>query len=59
MNSAPYRLHMTSSFVAASTSNARIVALRFLFGMACGRKNMERRMQFRTKPMQLPIVRAR
>lgn len=51
-----YQLHMTDTGVTASTFNARIVALRFFFGMTCGREDMKRYMQFRTKPKKLPIV---
>jgi len=38
------------------TFNARIVALRFFFGMTCGREEMKRYMQFRTQPRKLPVV---
>ncbi len=51
-----YQLHMTNTGVTATTFNARIVALRFFFGMTCGREEMKRFMQFRTKPKKLPIV---
>lgn len=43
-----YQLHMTDAGVTPSTFNARIVALRFFFGMTCGREEMKRYMQFRT-----------
>jgi integrase/recombinase XerD len=33
-----YQLHMTDSGVTASTFNTRIIALRFFFGMTCGRE---------------------
>ena len=33
-----YQLHMTDVGVTPSTFNARIVALRFFFGMTCGRE---------------------
>lgn len=36
-----YQLHMTDTGVTASTFNARIVALRFFFGMTCGREDMK------------------
>jgi integrase/recombinase XerD len=51
-----YQLHMTDTGVTASTFNTRIVALRFFFGMTCGREEMKRFMQFRTQPRKLPIV---
>ncbi len=51
-----YQLHMTDTDVSPSTFNARIVALRFFFGMTCGREAMKRFMQFRTQPRKLPIV---
>jgi integrase/recombinase XerD len=51
-----YQLHMTNAGITPSTFNARIVALRFFFGMTCGREEMKRHMQFRTKPRRLPVV---
>jgi integrase/recombinase XerD len=51
-----YQLHMTDAGVTPSTFNARIVALRFFFGMTCGREEMKRFMQFRTEPRRLPVV---
>ena len=51
-----YQLHMTDAGVTPSTFNARIVALRFFFGMTCGREDMKRYMQFRTQPRKLPVV---
>ena len=51
-----YQLHMTDTGVTASTFNTRIVALRFFFGMTCGREDMKRFMQFRTQPRKLPVV---
>lgn len=51
-----YQLHMTDTGVSPTTFNARIVALRFFFGMTCGREDMKRFMQFRTQPKKLPIV---
>jgi integrase/recombinase XerD len=51
-----YQLHMTDAGVTPSTFNARIVALRFFFGMTCGRDEMKRYMQFRTEPRRLPVV---
>ncbi|WP_029065986.1 site-specific integrase [Labrenzia sp. DG1229] len=51
-----YQLHMTNAAVSASTFNVRIVALRFFFGVTCGREEMKRHMQFRRKPRPLPIV---
>jgi site-specific recombinase XerD len=47
---------MTNAGVSPSTFNVRIVALRFFFGMTCGREDMKRHMQFRRKPRPLPIV---
>ena len=43
-----YQLHMTDTGVTPSTFNTRIVALRFLFGITCGREDMKRFMQFKT-----------
>jgi hypothetical protein len=37
-----YQLHMTDSGVTPSTFNVRIVALRFFFGMTCGREDVDR-----------------
>ncbi|MEP3438627.1 MAG: tyrosine-type recombinase/integrase [Hoeflea sp.] len=51
-----YQLHMTNAGVSPTTFNARIVALRFFFGMTCGREDMKRYMQFRTQPRKLPLV---
>lgn len=51
-----YQLHMTNAAVSASTFNVRIVALRYFFGVTCGREEMKRHMQFRRKPRPLPIV---
>ena len=39
---------MTDTEVTPPTYNARIMALRFLFGKTCGREDMKRYMQFRT-----------
>ena len=51
-----YQLHMTDTGVTPSTFNVRIVALRFFFGMTCGREEIKRYMQFRTEPRKLPVV---
>ena len=51
-----YQLHMTDTEVTPPTYNARIMALRFLFGKTCGREDMKRYMQFRTQPRKLPVV---
>ena len=51
-----YQLHMTDTGVTPPTFNARIMALRFLFGTTCGREEMKRYMQFRTQPRKLPVV---
>lgn len=51
-----YQLHMTDSGVTPSTFNTRIVALRFFFGITCGREEMKRFMQFQRQPRKLPIV---
>jgi site-specific recombinase XerD len=51
-----YQLHMTNAGITPSIFNARIVALRFFFGMTCGREEMKRYMQFRTQPRKLPVV---
>jgi site-specific recombinase XerD len=50
------QLHMTDTGATPSTFNVRIVALRFFFGMTCGREEMKRYMQFRTEPRKLPVV---
>jgi integrase/recombinase XerD len=47
---------MNDAGVTPLTFNACIVALRFFFGMTCGRKQMKRFMQFRTEPRKLPVV---
>lgn len=51
-----YQLHMADSGVTASRFNVRIVALRFLFGMTCGREEMKRYTRFRSEPRKLPVV---
>ena len=51
-----YQLHMTDTEVTPSVYNTRITALRFFFGMTCGREEMKRYMQFRTEPRKLPVV---
>ena len=51
-----YQLHMTDTNVTPSVYNTRITALRFFFGMTCGREEMKRYMQFRTEPRKLPAV---
>ena len=51
-----YQLHMTNTGVSPWTFNARIVSLRFFFGVTCGREEMKRYMQFQRKPRKLPIV---
>ena len=51
-----YQLHMTDTGITPTTFNARIVALRFFFGMTCGREDMKRHMQFRRQPRKLPVV---
>ncbi len=51
-----YQLQMTDSGVTPSTFNTRIVALRFFFGITCGREEMKRFMQFQRQPRKLPIV---
>jgi hypothetical protein len=47
---------MTDTGITPSTFNTFIVALRFFFGMTCGREEMKRYMQFRTAPRKLPVV---
>jgi integrase/recombinase XerD len=47
---------MTNAGITPPMFNARIVALRFFFGMTCGREEMKRYMQFRTQPRKLPVV---
>jgi len=44
-----YQLHMADTNVTPSIFNARTVALRFLFSMTCGRDEMKKYMQFRTR----------
>lgn len=51
-----YQLHMTNAGVSPWTFNSRIVALRFFFGITCGREEMKRHMQFQRKPRNLPVV---
>ncbi len=43
-----YQLHMTDIEVTPSVYHKRIPALRFFFGMTCGREEMKRYMQFRS-----------
>ena len=47
---------MADAGITPTTFNARIVALRFFFGMTCGREEMKLYMQFRTQPRKLPVV---
>ena len=49
-----YQLHMADTGVSTGVFNARIVSLRFFFGMTCGREEMKRYMQFRRKPKKYP-----
>ncbi|UWQ27450.1 phage integrase N-terminal SAM-like domain-containing protein [Leisingera sp. M523] len=51
-----YQLHMTGTGITSSAFNARIIALRFFFGMTCWREEMKRYLQFRTQPRNLPVV---
>jgi len=51
-----YQLHMTDTEVPPPTFNARIMALRFLFGTTCDREDLKTYMQFRTQPRRLPSV---
>jgi len=51
-----YQLKMTQDGVSASSFNVRIISLRFLFGITCGRDEMKRLMQFYRKPRKRPIV---
>ena len=51
-----YQLHMAKTDVSVSTFNVRISSLRFFFSMTCGREDMNRYMQYRTKPRKLPVV---
>ena len=51
-----YQLHMTDAGIAPPTFNARIMALRFLFGTTCKREEMQQHMQFRRQPRRLPVV---
>jgi site-specific recombinase XerD len=51
-----YQLHMTEAGIAPPTFNARIMALRFLFGTTCGREEMQQHMPFRRQPRRLPVV---
>ena len=47
---------MTNAGVSATTFNVRIISLRFLFGVTCGREEMKRYMQFHRQPRKLPVV---
>ena len=51
-----YQVQTTDTGVTPPTYNARIMALRFLFGKICGREGMKKYMQFRTQPRKLPTV---
>jgi len=48
-----YQLHMTDTGVSTGTFNARIVSLRFFFGVTCGHEEMKRYMHFRRKSKEL------
>jgi integrase/recombinase XerD len=51
-----YQLQMTKDLVSATTFNVRIISLRFLFSVTCGREEMKRYMQFHRQPRKLPVV---
>lgn len=51
-----YQLRMTEAGITPPTFNARIMALRFLFGTTCQREEMHQHMQFRRQPRKLPVV---
>ena len=51
-----YQLHMTDAGITPPTFNARIMALRFLFGTTCKSEEMHEHMQFRRQPRRLPVV---
>ncbi len=51
-----WQLHMTDTGVTPSTFDTRIVALRFFFGITCGRGDMKRFMQFKTQPKKPQMV---
>lgn len=51
-----HQLDMTDTGISAGVFNARIVSLRFFFGVTCGREEMKRHMQFRRKAKKLPVV---
>ena len=53
-----HQIYMTDTGVTPSTFNVRIVALRFFFGMTCGREGIKRYMQFRTEPRKVPVISA-
>ncbi|MGN7754683.1 hypothetical protein [Sinorhizobium sp. 22678] len=50
-----YQLHMTNAGVTPTTFNARIVALRFFLGTACGLEEIKRHIHFRRQPQKLPV----
>ncbi|MDU8913913.1 integrase, partial [Aestuariicoccus sp. MJ-SS9] len=50
------RRHMTDTGVTPSAFDVRVGTPRFFFGMTCGREEMGRDMQFRTRPRKLPVV---
>ena len=47
---------MTDCGVTTSVYNTRIGALRFFFGMTCGKEEMKQFMQFKTFPRKLPVA---
>jgi hypothetical protein len=47
---------MTENGISASTFSARIISLRFFFGVTCGRDQMKCFVQFHRKPRKLPVV---
>jgi len=47
---------MTRENIGIPIFNQRIIALRFFFGMTCGREEMKRHMQFRRATRKLPVV---
>ncbi|MEM6664568.1 MAG: phage integrase N-terminal SAM-like domain-containing protein [Pseudomonadota bacterium] len=51
-----YRKKMSEIGTSASTFNVRIISLRFVFGITCGREDMKGHMRFHRKPCETPIV---
>ena len=54
-----YQLHLLRKKVSWSTYNQSVCALRFLYGITLGRKDVPERLPFGKKPRRIPVVLSR